>query len=506
MADAGAGEKLKVFISYSRKDSAAFADELLAGLEVAGFAPFLDRHDIAPGEPWEARLGGLITQSDTVVFVVSPEALKSKQCTWEVDRTLEVSKRLLPVIFKSVPDHDIPEKLRRLQFVSFDSGTGFARPLSQLAEALRVDLDWIREHTRLGDLARRWDARGRPESLLLRGDDLDAAKAWMAARKAAAPEITDAQRTFVRTSDEAETSRLGRERAQLRRSARLLWAVASLVLLWFGYVLWKDYDVARRELNVFTARATDALNDEQFDRAMRYALQVYPARGDLPWITPFSTELEGKLAGGALSTRLHRLLGAHSLAVTSAAFSGDGKRVVTASLDKTARIWDAESGKEIAVLKGHKEDVSSAAFSGDGKRVVTASLDKTARIWDAESGKEIAVLKGHYGDRVLSAAFSGDGKRVVTASLDKTARIWDVTWAMLIRDDALRERVCAEKLIGAAQEFSDGEMEDPILRGIDKNDPVARNPCLRRGPLSLDYWTWLPGQLWRSTRRLAGVN
>jgi hypothetical protein len=90
MADPGAGEKLKVFISYSRRDSAAFADELMAGLEVAGFAPFLDRHDIAAGEDWEARLGGLIAQSDTVVFVVSLEAVKSEQCTWEVHRTIEL--------------------------------------------------------------------------------------------------------------------------------------------------------------------------------------------------------------------------------------------------------------------------------------------------------------------------------------------------------------------------------------------------------------------------------
>ena len=93
----------------------------------------------------------------------------------------------------------------------------------------------------------------------------------------------------------------------------------------------------------------------------------------------------------------------------------------------------------------------------------------------------------------------------MTASWDNTARIWDVTWATLIRDDALRERVCAEKLIGAAQGFSDREMEDPILRGIDQDDTVARNPCLRRGPLTLDYWTRLPGQLWHSTRALAGV-
>jgi hypothetical protein len=108
MADAGAGEKLKVFISYSRKDSAAFVDELVLGLEDRGFTPILDRHDIKPGEPWEARLSGLIEQSDTVVFVVSPQAVRSERCDWEIDKTLAFSKRLLPVIHKSVPDSEIP--------------------------------------------------------------------------------------------------------------------------------------------------------------------------------------------------------------------------------------------------------------------------------------------------------------------------------------------------------------------------------------------------------------
>src|SRR5262249_26338501 len=217
MADAGAGEKLKVFISYSRKDSAEFADELVAGLEYGGFAPFLDRHDIAAGEDWEARLGGLIVQSDTVVFVVSPEAVKSERCVWEVDRTIELSKRLLPVIFKSVPEHEIPKTLSRLQFVRFDTGRGITRPLAELAEALRQALDWIREHTRLGEIATRWDRRKRPEALLLRGDDLEAAKAWMAARKVGAPEITDAQRALISASEEAEARRLGNEREQLER-------------------------------------------------------------------------------------------------------------------------------------------------------------------------------------------------------------------------------------------------------------------------------------------------
>ena len=83
----------------------------------------------------------MIAQSDTVVFVVSPEAVKSKECTREVDRAIELSKRLFTVIFKSVPNHDIPEKLGRFQFINFDSGTGFARPLLQLAEVLRSAMD-----------------------------------------------------------------------------------------------------------------------------------------------------------------------------------------------------------------------------------------------------------------------------------------------------------------------------------------------------------------------------
>jgi formylglycine-generating enzyme required for sulfatase activity len=264
MPDADAGEKLKVFISYSRRDSAAFADELVAGLEFGGFAPFLDRHDIAAGEDWEARLGGLIAQSDTVVFVVSPEAVKSGRCTWEVDRTIQLSKRLLPIIFKPVPEHDIPEKLSRLQFVRFDGGAGFARPLSQLAEALRVDLDWIREHTRLGELARRWDARGRPESLLLRGDDVDAAKAWVAARKPAAPEITDAQRAFIKASEEGETTRLGKERAQLevirraqeataQQQRRIAWLLGGLAVLVgtsiLGLIAWINQSFITQQWN-----------------------------------------------------------------------------------------------------------------------------------------------------------------------------------------------------------------------------------------------------------------
>jgi WD40 repeat protein len=65
--------------------------------------------------------------------------------------------------------------------------------------------------------------------------------------------------------------------------------------------------------------------------------------------------------------------------------SPDGKRIVTASSDKTARIWDASTGKEIAVLRGHEDVLLSAAFSPTSARIVTGANDETARIWDAAS-------------------------------------------------------------------------------------------------------------------------
>ena len=111
--------------------------------------------------------------------------------------------------------------------------------------------------------------------------------------------------------------------------------------------------------------------------------------------------------------------------VYNAAFRPDGKRIVTAGADDTARVWDVETGKAIAILNGHAGSVYNAAFSPDGRRVVTASDDKTARVWNVDTGKTRAVLAGHTGP-VWSAGFSPEGERIVTASGDTTARIWRV--------------------------------------------------------------------------------
>src|SRR3954467_3774040 len=123
--DSGPATKLKVFLSYSRKDG-AFAEELRAALDLLGFEAYLDKEDIAPGEPWEERLGNLIRLADTVVFIISPESLKSDHVKWEVDETARAGKRLVPVILTQVPDNDVPERLRKLNYVYFSDGRSFS--------------------------------------------------------------------------------------------------------------------------------------------------------------------------------------------------------------------------------------------------------------------------------------------------------------------------------------------------------------------------------------------
>ncbi len=152
------------------------------------------------------------------------------------------SKRLLPVIFKSVADVDIPQELQKRQYIRFDTGLGINRPLAQLADALRQDIDWIREHTRLGEAAARWQARSRAESLLLRGDDLFAAKSWIENRKIDAPAITDLVRAFIAASEEAENAQFAKSKLAHRRVhyAQAFAAFCPLILLMATIGWWQQ--------------------------------------------------------------------------------------------------------------------------------------------------------------------------------------------------------------------------------------------------------------------------
>jgi len=168
--------------------------------------------------------------------------------------------------------------------------------------------------------------------------------------------------------------------------------------------------------------ASSALESRQFDR-VRARLNACPPRlrgWEWRWLN-------------AVTDNSLVALKDHTNVVKSAAYSRDGSRIVTASLDDTARIWDVASGRCLRVLKGHTHSVFSAEFSPDGRRIATASADKTARIWDAATGATLMQLKGHT-DEVNGAYFSPDGRHVLTVAVDPTPRLWDGATGNLIAE------------------------------------------------------------------------
>ena len=79
----------------------------------------------------------------------------------------------------------------------------------------------------------------------------------------------------------------------------------------------------------------------------------------------------------------------------------------------------------LCTLKGHNNWVTAVAFSPDSKRLVSGSLDKTAKVWELETGRELLTLNGHH-DEVTGVEFSSDGQRIVTSGRDGEVRVWSV--------------------------------------------------------------------------------
>ncbi len=128
----------------------------------------------------------------------------------------------------------------------------------------------------------------------------------------------------------------------------------------------------------------------------------------------------------------------HERGVTSVELDRDGRRVATASADRTARVWDARDGALLLRVEGHRSRVNAARFSPDGRWLATASDDTSAGVWDTETGRAIARLNAH-SDAVAGVAWSPAGDRIVTASYDRRSVVWNV----IARNATLRLRHAA---------------------------------------------------------------
>ncbi len=284
------------------------------------------------------------------------------------------------------------------------------------------------------------DANQRDESRLLQGQALQDALDWAKAKS-----LSDVDYRFLAASQEldkqvvkfalAETEKKAKHivadaERKANRTYRISFTILSVTIAgaigagWYGEKLIKNAETAtvlerqgNSTLQLFDTyqidgllAAMNAVQDLQNLAGKNTPIEKYPVTSPLVALHGILYHIQER----------HQLKG-HTGYVNNANFSPDGKTIVTASDDNTAKVWDT-SGKELATLKGHINSVNNANFSPDGKTIVTASDDNTAKVWDT-SGKELAILKGHT-STVNNANFSPDGKTIVTASDDKTAKVW----------------------------------------------------------------------------------
>jgi WD domain, G-beta repeat len=288
-----------------------------------------------------------------------------------------------------------------------------------------------------------WEQNGRREDLLLRdfqlerarvlmadpGDiTIDDVKAFIDQSEAADARRRADQEDQRRVAQEANTMAAASRRVAQRTLAGLVAAVAlALIAIASGiYARSQTAEAVHQKAEVerqaslaessfrLGQRTESYLRTEQAKQVdadavtagllLLEGLPDLTSADDAQRTRPFVNEAWHALYGVHLKQRERAILGGHTGLINSAVFAPDGGRILTASRDKTARLWDRE-GNPLATLRGHTDEVRSAVFAPDDGRILTASADRTARLWD-RNGKPLAILQGHTGAVYSAVAWS----------------------------------------------------------------------------------------------------
>jgi WD40 repeat protein len=217
-----------------------------------------------------------------------------------------------------------------------------------------------------------------------------------------------------------ESERLAKKEKRWRFWTWGIAGAASVVLSALAIQAWltqRERDLAEaRELSAWAALS---LTDDP-ERSLILGLRAWKVgRAIVPG-------LQQLLHEAVLESHVRRTLRGHEAPVWGIAWSPDGTKLATASEDKTAKVWEARSGRQLLTLRGHEASIWSIAWSPDGSKLATASDDKTAKVWDASTGHTLLTLHGHQAS-ARSIAWSPDGTRLATASFDNTGKVWEAS-------------------------------------------------------------------------------
>ncbi len=458
-------QKPKVFISYSRKDM-AFADRLESALQLRGVEPLIDRDEIYAFEDWWKRIEALIGQADTIIFVLSPEAVGSDVCRKEVAFAASLNKRFAPIVFRRVEDKSVPDELARLNFIFFDDEQRFDESLDRLTGALETNIDWVRQHTEFGEDARIWEAANRSQGLLLRSPTLEAAERWIASRPPNAPAPTVATQAFIVEGRRASTRRRNQLTAGLATGLVLALGLAGLAYWERGNAQKNEARAVHNE-KIAEEQRTIAVHNEQRavanekianDRrienlksdSLRTAVAAQQLVDENKPALAQAIALEG-LPGPSAPDRpllqesfksLQRAVRADlSLVelsvpgenIMSGAFTPDGKFLLTGSHAGTLTVWDLADYSKRHVIKTEDDTITQIDISPDGKLALIAGIKKPA-IYDIATGNAVIEFQRFENTYARTGRFSPDGSKFALGFQDNHARIYSTSSGALLHE------------------------------------------------------------------------
>lgn len=224
-----APDRAKVFICYARVD-AEFVDLLESALERQSIGSLIDRGEIGHFEDWWDRIKDLIVKSDALVFVMSPDSIGSRVCNEEIGFARSLNKRIAPILYRG-SESPLPDHIHTLQYVDFQDRELFEISCDQLASGLTANLNWVRQHTEIGEAARKWEVSKHHSGFLLRTPLLQQAENWVANCPSTAPAITALQNNFIARSRKGLRNRI------LVRTGASIGALVGAILLSANFVL-----------------------------------------------------------------------------------------------------------------------------------------------------------------------------------------------------------------------------------------------------------------------------
>ncbi|HEX2689762.1 MAG TPA: serine/threonine-protein kinase, partial [Kofleriaceae bacterium] len=367
--------------------------------------------------------------------------------TFEGTRAVLEREELLQLLGAEIDADRLIERLidaRLLISLENDRGAGVIEIVHEalihewprLVEWRRQDIEGSRFHEQLRSAARQWQDRGQPRGLLWRGDALAEYKRW---RRRHTVSLTPLEAAFGAASVVEAT--------RGRRIRQVIMAVAVAITAVFVVALGR----ANLAANHAKHEAEGLLRDSYFEQGRLRVLDDDKFGALAPLTMAFRAGSTGTatrllLEEAARPTRARMLtLEGHTDKLADVAYSPDGKWLATASLDNTARVWDAATGALHTTIQ-HTDRVISVAFSPDSRLLASGGPDHSVRVWDVIAGSEILALPFAPGARRV--AFSPDGTMLLTAAPQDVVKLWrmpggaplgELTGHQLIRGAAFSE-------------------------------------------------------------------